>query len=430
MRSVRFLVVLGLLLSPTVPATAADSVAVVRAKLEKIAGLRIESGRLMNGRPFFVLRYAQPADHDKLQGERFEQRITLWHKGFDRPTVLHTTGYEGVAGAFAAEPTRLVEGNQLNVEQRFFAGSTPASKDWSTLDIRQAATDHHRIVEAFKTVYAAKWLSTGASKGGMTSVYHRRFYPADVDATVAYVAPQDVVNQQDTYVDFIQRAGADETCNESLRTLQRNALYRRATLLPMLVARGEKYTTAYGSADRAFEAAVLETPFKFWQYKTPASCARIPGRTATDQQLFTFIDQIADFTSYSDAGIEPYRAYFYQASGQLNWPDVSSGTTWLKGLLHYPEAAAAPATIPNPPPHDDQAMADVDRWVRSAATRMLFVYGENDPWSAEKFEPGPGSKDCHWFTVPAGNHAAAIADLPAAQRAAATDLLKDWVSAP
>ena len=36
----------------------------------------------------------------------------------------------------------------------------------------------------------------------MTSVYHRRFYPADVDGTVAYVAPQDVMNARTLYDRF------------------------------------------------------------------------------------------------------------------------------------------------------------------------------------------------------------------------------------
>ena len=68
--------------------------------------------------------------------------------------------------------------------------SAPASMDWSKLDIWQAATDHHRLVTALKPLYPARWISTGASKGGMASVYHRRFYPADVTATIAYVAPR------------------------------------------------------------------------------------------------------------------------------------------------------------------------------------------------------------------------------------------------
>ncbi|MFG1627320.1 S28 family serine protease [Kribbella sp. NPDC049227] len=429
MRLLRFLLVLGFVAGLGTPAVAADPVAVVRARLETVPGLRIESGQLINGKPFFVLWFRQPVDQHHPDGKQFEQRITLWHKGFDRPTVLHTTGYAGIDGVFTAEPTRLVDGNQVNVEERFFGRSTPATKDWTKLDIWQAATDHHRIVQAFKALYGGKWASTGASKGGMTSVYHRRFYPADVDATVAYVAPQDTVNEQDSYVDFIQHAGTDAQCNEALRTGQRNALYRRATLLPILVRQGLKYDHTFGSADRAFEAAVLDTPFKFWQYRTQANCLLIPGRAATDQQLFDFIGQIADWSSYSDAGTAPYLAYYYQATAQLNWPDVAMGTTWLKGLLHYREAGAAPAAVPDgiEPKHDDAAMADIDRWVKTSATRMLFVYGENDPWSAEKFEPGPGTRDSHWFTVPAGNHNAAIAGLPTALRAEATRILRGWL---
>jgi hypothetical protein len=58
------------------------------------------------------------------------------------------------------------------------------------------------------------------------------------------------------------------------------------------------------------------------------------------------------------------------------------------------------------------------------------VYGENDPWSAEKFEPGAGTRDSYWFTVPAGNHYAAIAGLPTAARAAATKILQTWLGVP
>jgi hypothetical protein len=45
---------------------------------------------------------------------------------------------------------------------------------------------HHRGAQNH---LQGKWVNTGASKGGMTSVYHRRFFPNDLDANVAYVAP-------------------------------------------------------------------------------------------------------------------------------------------------------------------------------------------------------------------------------------------------
>ncbi|MGC4942523.1 S28 family serine protease [Kribbella sp. DT2] len=427
---------IGSSLTPAVASTAVlDDVA---AKLATIPGLRIESSSVISGKPFFVLRYTQPADHRKPGGKKFEQRITLWHRDFARPTVLHTTGYGGVGGAFTSEPTRLVDGNQLNVEQRFFNDSTPASKDWSKLNIWQAATDHHRIVQAFKkALYGGKWVSTGASKGGMTSVYHRRFYPNDVDATVAYVAPQDVVNKVDSYVSFIQQAGTDPQCNAALRNLQRNTLLRRPAMLAKLkeyaAANGLTYESTFGSADRALEAAVLDTPFAFWQYSTQASCPDVPGTAAaTDQQLFDFIDQISGWSFYSDEGTAGFLPYYFQASQQLNWPDVASRTTWLKGLLRYREAGDAPAAVPDDiePRHEPFAMLGVDLWLKTQGRRMLFVYGENDPWSAEKFAPGPGTRDSHWYTQPAGNHGSSISGLPTAQRVEATTILQKWMGVP
>ena len=61
---------------------------------------------------------------------------------------------------------------------------------------------------------------------------------------------------------------------------------------------------------------------------------------------------------------------------------------------------------------------------------MLFVYGENDPWSAEKFEPGSGTRDSHWYTVPNGNHGSSIGALPTAERVEATGILQKWMGVP
>ena len=78
------------------------------------------------------------------------------------------------------------------------------------------------------TFNAKKWLTTGASKGGMTATYHRRFFPKDVDGTVAYVAPNDVVNKEDSAYDrFLTNVGTDTTCRDHLRGLQRALLTHR-----------------------------------------------------------------------------------------------------------------------------------------------------------------------------------------------------------
>ena len=109
--------------------------------------------------------------------------------------VMYTSGYYGSQNPSRSEPTRIVDGNQLRMEYRFFEPSRPADPDWpGQLTIWQAATDQHRIIQSFQDLYQENWITTGGSKGGMTATYHRHFYPKDVDGTVPYVAPNDVDN--------------------------------------------------------------------------------------------------------------------------------------------------------------------------------------------------------------------------------------------
>src|SRR5207248_666989 len=123
--------------------------------------------------------------------------------------------------------------------------------------ILQAATDHHRLVQALKPIYAGRWISTGASKGGMVSVYHRRFYPSDVAGTVAYVAPNDVVDPVDGYSRFLDTVGSDPGCRAALKTAQQEALKRRSEIVARYsswaAARGRTFNRTIGTADRAFE---------------------------------------------------------------------------------------------------------------------------------------------------------------------------------
>lgn len=72
------------------------------------------------------------------------------------------------------------------------------------------------------------------------------------------------------------------------------------------------------------------------------------------------------------------------------------------------------------------AMRDVDGWVRHHAHHMLFVYGQNDPWGAERFRLGSGARDAYVFTAPGLNHGANVAGLVADQKALATARILDW----
>ena len=181
---------------------------------------------------------------------------------------------------------------------------------YDTLTITQAATDHHRIAQAFKPIYEGAFVATGASKGGMTAVYHRRFFPADVDATVAYVAPQSLGAPDPRYVPFVNQAGTDPDCRKRLRDYQRTVLTRRAVVVTALGASGATFTRL--GIDKALEHSVLELPFGFWQYGAQADCAKIPDPAASDEQVLKFLSDVGGIAMYSDQGIAGFE--FAQAN--------------------------------------------------------------------------------------------------------------------
>ena len=148
----------------------------------------------------FQLDITQPVDHDHPYGPTFTQRAYLSHASLSTPMVFAPAGY-GTTPQSGQELAGILQTNCLSVTHRYFPDARPENPDWQYLNIWQAAQDHHRIVTLFKEIYQGKWISTGASKGGKTAVFHRRFFPDDVDATVAYVAPF-LLSPEDERFDF------------------------------------------------------------------------------------------------------------------------------------------------------------------------------------------------------------------------------------
>lgn len=408
-----------------------DDAADIKDRLLAIPGMSLIEEKPYTGYRYFVLNYTQPIDHRRPSKGTFQQRITVLHKDTARPTVFFTSGYNVSTTPRRSEPTQIVDGNQISMEYRFFTPSRPDPADWSKLDIWQAASDQHRIFTALKKVYDKKWLSTGGSKGGMTATYYERFYPRDMDGVVAYVAPNDVVNKEDSAYDrFFAGVGTKE-CRDKLNAVQREALVRREPL----EKRYEEYAAAegltfntVGSLDKAYEAVVLDYVWGFWQYSLLGDCDTIPAdaANATDDELWSTIDTIVGFSAYADQGLEQYTPYYYQAGTQLGAPTIEFPHI-ESGLIRYgyqPPRNFVPRDISMK--FQPWAMRDVDTWVKHNAKQMLFVYGENDPWGAEPFHLGKGARDSYIFTAPGANHGANVAGLVADEKALATARILKW----
>ncbi|MGW0332085.1 S28 family serine protease [Streptomyces sp. NPDC003011] len=434
-KALRWLLALTVLigtLSTAGAATAAEPKAAdIKDQLLSVPGMSLIEEKPYPGYRFFVLNYTQPVDHRNPSKGTFQQRITVLHKDVLRPTVFHTGGYSVSTNPSRREPTQIVDGNQVSMEYRFFPPSRPAPADWSKLDIWQAAADQHRIFTALKPLYSKKWISTGGSKGGMTATYYERFYPRDMDGVVAYVAPNDVVNHEDSAYDrFLATVGTKE-CRDRLNAVQREALVRREPLEKKYAAyaadNGFTFDTI-GSLDKVYEAVVLDYVWGFWQYSLLSDCDSIPAdaKNATDDDIWNSVDSVSGFSSYTDQGLTTYTPYYYQAGTQLGAPTIRFPHI-EKRYIRYgyqPPRNFVPRSIPMR--FQPFVMRDVDTWVRHNARQMLFVYGQNDPWGAEPFRLGKGAKDSYVFTAPGLNHGANVAGLVPDQRALATARIQQW----
>lgn len=378
----------------------------------------------------FNLEIRQPIDHAHPSRGYFEQHVLLYHVDASAPMVVWDSGYANYP--YVSEPTTIVGGNQINVEHRYFGGSRPVPTDWRYLTIWQEATDEHHINQAFKTIYHAPWITTGFSKGGITAVYHRYFYPGDDAGTLAMSAPIDTDIRSTAYTDFLNQVGTAR-CRADLLRVQRTFLQHRQEAEGLMAAAasaaGETFHYMRYGLDEAFEVTVVELPFLFWQLG--GDCAAIPPTGASVADLYAWYNTVSGYgwLSFDDQQNAEFVPYEYQAMMQLGWPTVDLRAQ-LGRLLHYPLSAQGfddylPPDLP-PTRFDSKPMRDVDRWVRTHGSHLAFLYGEHDPWGAQPFRLGPGSRDSYVYVAPGVGHVFNTSTMPAGPRAELIATLRRW----
>lgn len=377
------------------------------------------------GYRYFVLHFEQPVDHDTPGGPTFLQEVSLLHKDLSYPMVAWTSGYWDYYLDHTVELTQLLGGNQISIEHRFFAESRPEPADWSKLTIAQMAADQHAIITSLKHLYGGAYITSGGSKGGMTAVYHRRFYPDDVDGTVPYVAPISFGAPDARYVPFLDTVGP-ASCRQAVRDVAIQMLQHRDALLSraqsQAASRGLSYTRI--QIGPAVESAVASLEWAFWQYYGIGWCDGVPAPTATDDQLYSFLDRTSPVTDNADDSIADFEAYYYQAYYQLGYPD--GGAAYLDPYLQYTDADYVMSLPTEQPAYDGgAAMADIDTFVREQGDRLLFVYGQWDPWTGGQFELG-NATDSLRLVQPEGTHGSKITELVDTDRDAALAKLEAW----
>ncbi|MDB4963872.1 MAG: putative secreted tripeptidyl aminopeptidase [Myxococcales bacterium] len=386
----------------------------------------VETPTDTTGFQYIVLQFTQPVDHEDPDGPKFQQEVSLLHRDLGAPMIVQTSGYWDYYLDSPVELTRLLSANQISIEHRFFGSSRPEPADWSKLTIRQMADDQHAIIEALRTIYDGAFVTTGGSKGGMTAVYHRRFYPDDVDGTVPYVAPLSFGAPDLRYSAFVDTLGP-AACRQAVRGVAIELLSNRRAMVESRTTdqaqtEGHDYTRI--PLAPAVESSILSLEWAFWQYYGVGLCPQVPVASASDEVLWSFLDQVSPPSDNDDAQVSAFDAYYYQAYGQLGYPD--SATSYLDQYLQFSDADYAGSLPTAIPPYDGgAAMRDIDQWVKAEGDRLLFVYGEWDPWTGGQFELGQAT-DSLRLVQAKGSHSSRIGRLAADDEAAAHAKLAAW----
>lgn len=373
------------------------------------------------------IRLRQPVDHRNPDGPFFTQQIFLYYAGADRPVVVETEGYGARGGR--NELASLLKANLIRIEHRYFEESKPDSAGWEYLTTWQAATDHHHIIELFKPVFSGKWATTGISKGGQTVMFHRYYYPDDVDASVPYVAPLNFGPEDERMKPFLENVGTME-CRDRVFRFQTLALEKFNLLYPMFLELAERRGWTFdrvGGPEIAYEMTVLEYEFAFWQWGY-IPCDSIP-LDGSDEKLFRHLAAIGDPNYFSDQGILYYEPFFYQAMTEIGYYGYDFDR--FGNLLRFAHDTGRPEfqfSAPYGPEYayDMEFGYKVADFIKERARNFIFIYGEYDPWSATAADPGSNKRIIR-IIKEGGSHSTRIMNLPEEQREQVLASLEKWM---
>ncbi|MEM7187911.1 MAG: S28 family serine protease, partial [Bacteroidota bacterium] len=375
----------------------------------------------------FEISVEQPLDHNNPNGSTFTQKVYLGHVDFDTSLAFETEGYSRDEHR-TRDLARIFQMNQLTVEHRYFGSSKPNPLDWQYLTVWQAAMDHHRIVELFKDLYPGKWISSGSSKGGDAAIFHRRFFPEDVDATVAFVAPILFSDRDTRFLEYYNIVG-DAQCRQKLKDYQRLMLQNLDEFPPLFQEYVDFVNSTYGTNitfSLDYKAIIYHSiredfPFEFWSSET-VGCENIPDETSSIQELFDHYVAVMDvFLFFSDYGVDFWTPWYYQSVTEIG--NYAYDIAHLEDLtMDIPELFDLGISTN----FNEPVMNDIDNWVRTTNVPMMLIYGEDDPWTHAAFTVTK-SENVVKIVNPGTKHSTRIENLSQENYSLVRDKINGWI---
>lgn len=378
----------------------------------------------------YEIMLEQPLDWRHPSKGSFRQRVVVMHVGWDRPTVLITQGYDAnfaLPERYRDELSKLFNTNIVFVEHRYFDRSTPDPLDWKYLTAENSACDLHRIRTLFASLYPSKWIASGISKGGTTTMLYATFFPGDVDIYVPYVGPVCRAVEDKRFGPYLAQVGTSES-RAAVRALQTELFRRKADLLPgFRDFCSEKKLTFRIPVEEVYDYCTLELGFALWQWGLDP--AKLPATDAADRTLLDFLLANAgpDYFARENAqapffvqaarelGYYPYDAEPFRAYTSVDTRDYLRRIFLPEELRHIR--------------FSKRLGRRMTRYLKRNDPRMILIYGGDDPWSAPgaAWAATPDKRQMKAFIQPGGSHRTRILTLPDSMRREAVATLRAWL---
>lgn len=378
----------------------------------------------------FEFRYQQYINPNDTSQGTFQQKVVLCHKDFVSPVVVGLEGYE-IWTDNAYELTRIVSGNQLSIEHRFFKHSRPEGGiPWEHLTIANAANDQHNIIQKLKQrIYAHnKFVSTGISKGGQTTMIHRSMYPEDVDASVCYVAPLNFEREDPRIYTFLDTVGTQEE-RDRVEDFQIKCLKKKRKLTKLMRRVAAANNLEWDMPlELAMEYYILEYSFAYWQWGA-FEMNEIPGKRAKKEERLEHLLNVSGVSFFEKQGVADLRPYFWAALTEegIYGYEHEDFAKWLSQDQTYLFDFTAPEGTN--PTFDPKPMQEVNNFIQKEATEMIFIYGGYDTWSATGVQLSQEAKarGLKKYVLPGGHHGTRIGNFPEATQNEIKEMLDLWL---
>lgn len=367
----------------------------------------------LNYKEQYSMFFLQDLNHDDEGGDTFLQKVCILFRGFDRPTVFVTEGYDWVGFEDISDLAVNLNANVVHVEHRNYGESyNQDNGTWKYQTFAQASADLHAVYQALKPLFKERWMSAGTSKNGETSISYSYYYPQDMNLAAAFCSPFIVGLNDERFGNYLFNEVSTEENRNLMKQAIRKALIDGENGLYKEVC---KQIAASGQQAPVFNEYIFnlfDTCFQIFQYvpndedRKKKLQAMVADNETLVKEIWVTIEGNRDQTVYS---------YWVECAKEMGWPN--NGYSYFADLLEGTSFNLSEMLPDMLKPQDRYLVTTYDgklyenlvnNFFMTSTCPLLLYYVHDDPWTAGiPSKVGPNTKT---IINPIGKHNSALND--------------------